>query len=105
MLWNCVKGNSSSNSPMRRFREFFGSFINRPMSTNLRYASPKPPFALDPPKLRELSTQNAMSLPKFPAEKRLNEPVWKSVDGTNGGRVPGGVNAANLSLLLPVYWK
>ena len=105
MLWICVKGNSSSKLPTRRFREFFGSFINRPMSTNLRNASPKPPFAADPPTLRKLSTQNAMSLPKLPADKRLNEPIWKSVDGTNGGRVPAGVSAANLSLLLPVYWK
>src|ERR1700731_1204049 len=99
----CVKGRSSSNYPTRRLSESVGSFRKRLMFTNFKYPSPRPPFALAPETLRSSSTQNAMSLPKFPATKMLKNPASKSVRGTLGDVVdPAGVE---ILALAGVYWK
>src|SRR5690348_11732508 len=51
------------------------------------------------------STQKAISLPKFPAVKRLNSPELKSVFGINGGTVPGGTSESKFPRLPLVFWK
>ena len=58
------------------------------MFTNFRYPSPRPPAVLSPPTFKSESTQNAISLPKFPAVKMLKRPLLKSVLGMNGATVP-----------------
>ena len=86
MLWISVK-NSSSNCRSED-SESAGSFINRPTSTNLRYASPSPPTRAS--KTEVIVNPRTLYRSEVPAVK-LERPVSKWSTAQTVAKVPAGV--------------